>query len=71
MTFCAANFLFVQLGLSVQSRLVDSSRIRLCLKSQGSLNDLRSLPMFAEDTGAASSGCVDYYDGRETDNLNS
>jgi len=52
-------------------RLVDSSRIRLCLKSQGSLNDLRSLPMFAEDTGAASSGCVDYYDGRETDNLNS
>ena len=52
-------------------RLVDSSRIRLCLKSQGSLNDLRSLPMFAEDTGAASCGCVDYYDGRETDNLNS
>jgi len=52
-------------------RLVDSSRIRLCLKSQGWLNDLRSLPMFAEDTGAASSGCVDYYNGRETDNLNS
>ena len=55
-------------------RLVDSSTrqgSRLCLKSQGSLNDLRSLPMFAEDTGAASSGCVDYYDGRETDNLNS
>jgi len=50
-------------------RLDDSTR--LCLKSQGSLNDLRSLPMFAEDTGAASCGCVDYYDGRETDNLNS
>jgi len=57
-------------------RLVDSSTRRL-VKDQalpqksGSLNDLRSLPMFAEDTGAASSGCVDYYDGRETDNLNS